>query len=104
MQRSEWLERNAMLLPAFLLIAVWGAMMAPRSSVYSVMLGCVFALPATALILGTVMVYRSRDQPAWIVHNWLPLRGRWLCYFVSALVALPATMVTLGTILYLLGD
>lgn len=59
---------------------------------------------ACMLILATVVIYRSRDHARWSALAWLPLRGRWLCNSATALLAIPAAVVSLLALVVLVSS
>lgn len=88
MRRPNWLERYAVLLPISVLVAILTWVSAGGGAAYLwVSRTCLLASPV--MFGAAVQTYRSRDHAGWSAVGWLPLRGRWLCYFVSALLALP---------------
>src|SRR3712207_5832281 len=37
-------------------------------------------------------LYSTREDSVWRAKDWLPLRGRWLCYLVCSLMRLPVLL------------
>jgi hypothetical protein len=98
MEPSNWLERYLVLLPIVMLTVILLAVGDPHSSLGPWGWGWLLTLLTSPVMLaGSRQLYRSRDGAAWSAVRWLPLRGRWLCYFMSVLLALPATLVILLT-------
>jgi hypothetical protein len=86
-------------------VLIWAVALATekRARNPEVWVWIVLLLASPALIAGTLKVWESRDEASWSSIRWLPLRGRWLCYFVTALCALPSAMAASVVVVALFG-
>ena len=52
--------------------------------------------PGVLLCYTCLLIFRTRQHPAWRRINWLPLRGSWLCMLVLIPLVASSLVVLLG--------
>jgi hypothetical protein len=87
MSGKRLLETWAPALPVLVLIG-FAALVYPIIRLLLAFL-VLFGLPIGAWCWVTVVLYSTREDWIWKAKDWLPLRGRWLCYLVCSLMLLP---------------